>query len=478
VNKYFSAYQLLLLFVFTSLLVHPTIAAIQVPFEIPDVGCPMAHADCNMSDNCFLPVPKYNVGIVWHNQKLESERAGSLGLGFSGNGRIVACTYQGIKDNLVIYDYEGDILWSSGHLLDTFSFLSAPMVDIHDRIIACDDKKIVLVDPFDYDADGTILEWESPLPYGGLVISPVITKDGSLVLATKNGPIYAYNSSDGRLISSKVLQTHDGNDPFLIRILTRLNGFYETINTPCVQGNRVYVLAQFTTGGILSLFKRFGSLIAVDISPDASVDDERITIAWHYDFGGPSGGSPLLINDTIYFDSDRLTPSSGKNPQARAVIDKGDTYEVKWVKRIPNVVYGSFAKDPRESFWIIDNANAKLYRTSFESGEILEQVDIDGLINETGKHQPCSVITICENKTRPILIIAAKAIFSNHFSTYVIAIDLIDHNSLLWKVKVAEGALYSLDFPFGQFPVVVKENASRIFFSTIRGGPWAIGEMV
>jgi hypothetical protein len=477
VKKYFSTYPILLLTVTLSVFAQVTYADGQIPFESPHVGCPMAHADPAMSDDCFLPIPKNNVGIVWHGQRLVSERAGSLGLGFSGNGHIVACTYQGRQDNLVIYDFDGNILWSSGRLLDTFSFLSAPLVDIHDRVIACDDTKIVMIDPFDCDADGVILEWQTPLLGKGLVISPVITNEGTLVLATKNGPLYVYDSSDGRCLASKYLQTHDKNDPVVVKLFTRLNGFYETINTPCVKGNRVYVLAQFTIGGLVSLFKRYGSLIAIDICPDAPSEAERIMIAWHYDFGGPSGGSPLLVNDTIYFDGERSKPFSGKDPQAYALIDKGDSYEIKWVTQIPNVVYGSYAKDPRGGFWIIDNSEAKLYRTSEDTGKIFEQVNLDALINETGTHRPCSVITICENESHPMLIIAAKALFGNFFSSYVCAIDLTKNNSLLWKVKVTEGTLVHLDFPFGQFPVVVKDNCSRIFFSTTHGGPWAIGEM-
>jgi hypothetical protein len=447
----------------------------QVPFEIPTVGCPMAHADRNMSDNCFLPVPKQNVGIVWHSLKLPGEKAGSVGLGFSGNGYIAACTYEGVKDNLVIYDYDGNILWSSGFLLDSFTATSAPMVDIHNRVIACDNKKIVLVDPLDYDHDGVILEWESPLPYKGLVLSPILLNDSTIVLATKNGPLYAFNSSNGHLISYTYLQTYDKDDPLIIQLLTRFHGFYETINTPCVQGNRVYVLAQFTTGGIVSLCKRFGSLIAVDIVPNAPDEKERMKIAWHYDFGGPSGGSPLLINDTIYFDSEKASPHSWTKPYAHAIIDKGDRYEIKWVKRIPCIVYGSFAKDPRNSFWIIDNAGSKLHRTSVESGDILEYIDVDGIVNEPGKHIPCTVITICENEIRPILILGVNAIYSHFFSAYVIAIDLTNNNSLLWKVKVASGNISMLDFPSGQFPVLIKENASRIVFSTLQGA-WAIGE--
>ena len=475
-KKYFSFILILIFFILPTISL--TKADIGAPFKIPDYGCPMAHADRNRSDNCFLPIPKNNVGIVWHNQELISEKAGCYGLGFSGNGQIVACTYHGAEDNLVVYDFDGNILWSSKDLLNSFSFVSAPIVDIHNRIIACDNENIILVDPFDYDSDNEILEWKSELKYKGLVFSPVITESGMIILATKNGPIYVYNSSNGKLISHKFLLSNENYDPFIIRFFSKYNiGFFETINTPCLKGNRLYVLTHFTTGGIFSFFKRYGRLYAIDIKPDESNISERIKIAWHYDFGGPSGASPLLINDTIYFDGERFTSSIEKDPHAYALIDKGATSQEKWLTKLKNPVYGSFAKDPRGGFWIIDNIDAKLLRIDLQTGKAMENISFNELIKENGKHTPCSVITICENKTRPILIIAANTKDKNKRISNVFAIDLENNNSLLWSVKISEGPFYTLDFPFGQFPVVRKDGESKIFFSTIRGGPWAIGEL-
>jgi hypothetical protein len=476
-SKYIIHCLTLIFLLFSATGLHSVQADIAIPFEIPNYGCPMAHADRNMSDTSFLPVPKSNVGLVWHSEKKLSEKAGSCGLGFSGNGKIVACTYHGLKDNLVIYDYDGNIIWSSGYLLNFFAFVSAPIVDIHNRVIACDNKNIILVDPFDVDNDNKIIEWKTELPNKGLAFSPIITENGTLVLATKNGPIYLYDSNNGDLITYKYLASSETNDPIIIKIFSKLgNGFFETINTPCVKGNRIYISCQFTTGGVFSYFKRYGRLYAIDINPEKSKDN-MIKIAWYYDFGGPNGASPLLIDDTIYFDSDRLTYTLRKNPQARSVVDKGTTYEEKWVTGIPNPIYGSFAKDPREGFWIIDDSDGMLYRRSLKTGEPIDDIDIDKIVDENGKHKPCSVITICENETRPIMVIAACAIIQKEFSSYVLAIDLTDNNSLLWKVKISDGALRKLDFPFGQYPILIKDGESRIFFSTIQGGAWAIGKM-
>ena len=46
---------------------------------------------------------------------------------------------------------------------------------------------------------------------------------------------------------------------------------------------------------------------------------------------------------------------------------------------------------------------------------------------------------------------------------------------ILWKVKISEGTILSLDFPFGQYPVLMKNGEPRLIFTTVGGGAWAIG---
>jgi len=79
------------------------------------------------------------------------------------------------------------------------------------------------------------------------------------------------------------------------------------------------------------------------------------------------------------------------------------------------------------------------------------------------------------NETRPILINAVLSIEGRRSSCYVIAVDLEDNNNLLWKVKISDGRIGSIDFPFGQYPVLLKNGEPRIVFTTVRGGAWAIG---
>jgi hypothetical protein len=202
--------------------------------------------------------------------------------------------------------------------------------------------------------------------------------------------------------------------------------------------------------------------------------DERLKIAWYYEFVGPSCGSPLLINNTIYFDGD---PIFWKNPQIFAVTDMGNYGKEEWKKTFTAKIEALFARDLRGGFWIIDYPGSRLIRLATEDGSVIEEIDINTLVQEPGRHRPSSVITMCGNETNPVLIISATAIIRFFmFSSYVIAVDLADNNSLLWKVKISDGSLFSLDFPFGQYPILMKNGEPRIVFSSIRGGgAWAIG---
>jgi outer membrane protein assembly factor BamB len=327
-----------------------------------------------------------------------------------------------------------------------------------------------MVDPYDYDADGRIVEWISEFPEGGLSFSPVITEDGIIFIATTKGPIYAYDSRDGALLGWRYL-TADKQVNLLAQVLDVNDcGFFVTVNAPCVRGSRVYMLTHYKQG--VFLFPHYARLYAIDVDPYNPNMEDRLKIAWYYEFGGPSGASPLLINNTLYFDGNR---SFLMNPYIYAVTDMGNYGKDEWKKAFPTPIDASFALDPRGGFWIVDAWGGRLAHHSTEDGSVIEEIDVDGLVQEPGRHKPSSVITMCGNETRPILIVSATAIKLFRSSSYVIAIDLAADNSLLWKVKISDGSLFSLDFPFGQYPVLMKNGEPRVVFSTIRDGVWAIG---
>ena len=176
-----------------------------IDFILPTWGGGMVHSDPKMSDYIRLPVPKNNVEILWHRNELSGEKAGAKGNAITGNGEIAACTFGGKKDNLVIYDYDGNRIWSSGDLLNFWTVASVAIIDINNRVIICDNRIIAMIDPLDYDKDGKIIEWTSKLIKGGLPFSPIITEDGTIIVATNNGPVYAFNITNGELLTYKYI---------------------------------------------------------------------------------------------------------------------------------------------------------------------------------------------------------------------------------------------------------------------------------
>lgn len=447
----------------------------EIDFILPEWGGGMVHSDPKLSDYIRLPVPKNNVEILWHCSELSGEKAGAKGNAIVGNGEIAACAFAGLKDNLIIYDYDGNRLWRSGDLLNIYAVFSAPMIDIHGRVIACDNRVVIMVDPFDCDSDGNITEWVTEIPYGGIPFSPVITEDGTIVIATDRGPIYAFNSSDGSLIGWKYLGENDK-----IRWIYRLlniddPGFFSTINTPCVKGNRIYISTHYKGPRGMPTLRHHARLYAVDVDSDNPNVDDRFNVSWYYEFGGPSQASPTLINDTIYFDGYRPRPSLLRNIHLFAVTDMGDYGEEEWKVPYPLQTYASYAYDPRGGFWYVDPFGGKLVHFSTEDGSILEEIVIDDLVQEKGVHIPSSVMTICGNDTNPVLIVSASALRPVRASSYVIAIDLAANNSLLWKVKLFGGPLLSIDLAFGQYTILMKNEEPRVVFGSFRDGVWAIG---
>ena len=125
-------------------------------FAIPTWGGGMVHCDPQLSDNIRMPVPTTNVDTVWYRCGFEGF-LGTWGNGFAGNSKIAANTFNKFngKDNLIIYDFYGNRIWSSGQWklfnpenpwsLNLVAAFSTPMVDTNDLVIACDNQKIILV---------------------------------------------------------------------------------------------------------------------------------------------------------------------------------------------------------------------------------------------------------------------------------------------------------------------------------------------
>lgn len=421
---------------------------------LPVAGCPMAHCDPQMSDLVKLPAPTGNVVQVWHRNDLLGESAGSrLGIGCSGNGTVAACTYSGIWDNLVVYDYHGNRLWRSGGALNTTAYTSAPLLFNNGDIVACDNAKVLR-----FNAQGEVL-WRSDLLQGGIPISPVVTESGVIILATLRGPIYAFDGNDGTLLGTLYIRINE-SDP----------GFFETVNTPAVRGNRIYVSTYHQINGITDS-NNLAWLAAVDVDRDAVNESDRLRLAWHFEFGGGSGASPLLIDNVVYFDGDRPRPGAEKAPHVFAVRDDGAYPMELWRKRVLSQIVASFAQDPRPlgGFWVYTRFNPWLLRYEQLGGGIIQGINVDGLIGELGTHVPLSVMTVAGTETEPIMILSATAVYQG--STYIVAINLVN-NGLLWKVSIPDIGWPSTA---GQFPIVMQDGEPRIVFTTYDSGARALG---
>lgn len=530
-------------------------------FRLPSWGGGMVHCTPQMTDNIRLPVPMSNVGIAWYQHSLGGELFGTWGNGIAGNGRIAASTftnYFGI-DNLIIYDYDGNYIWHSDSLLNCLATASTPMVDIHDRVVACDNEKVILVNASDHN--NVYVEWNSTMPHDDLhplqsvVFSPSIVENRTIILPTRGGPLLAYDVQTGQKIAEIRLGQNRTSEPYygipdmsmsdflsitsdplvcpyhynsennivewvstipygimpdylfyednivfmsnsdgMVSAIDNTTGvvlasnsigtlqllpdsdYYSTINSACVKGNRIYLACEQKGNGN-------GSIIAVDVNPDAANKTDILTEEWYFDYPGKSQATPTLIGDTIYFDgyNKTLLPSQDKDPHIYAVYIENGTE--KWSVQYPFMTWFSFTMDPRGGFWyeesgIFGDNGKNLTHFYEENGTIKEIIDIPSLIDDTGPYKdfplfPCSCMTMCGTETRPIMIVSA-----NHRAwipgKWVVAIDVVNNNEVLWKIRL-DSVLAHSNYANGQYTILRNDGESRILFGTWLGGVMAIG---
>ncbi len=411
----------------------------------------MAHCDNSMSDKVGLDAPLAPVELAWHREELASEQAGTeFGLGCSGNGSIVACSYISGTDALVVYDYDGNRLWTSGDLFDDTARNSVPMVSSTGDVIMADDQSIIRFSP-----TGAIV-WQSDLPLGGRPISPVMTDDGTVFLATAAGPVYAFDSVDGTLLGSMYVRETAG-DP----------GYFETINTPAVKGNRVYVSMHHQVGGIADS-DRLAWLVAIDI--DRS-QPQPMSVAWHFEFGGFSSASPTRVGNVLYFDGDRPAPVGGPmDPYIFAVVDTAGGPVELWRKPNPTRMLASANIDPRPlaGLWHFIQYSPLLIRRSLFTGKVIKLLNVNTLLGESG-FVVSSATSMAGSSANPTMLVTASKWSGG--PCYMMAVDLLT-DSLLWKLKVAD---FPGDFSASQFPILTGSAGPRIILTTFHGGARAVG---
>ena len=258
------------------------------PFRLPWFGCPMAHCDPTMSDRVILRAPT-TVSSEWSDNSAASEDAG---LGCSGTASVAVCSFGPPKDRagrpqLKAYDPSGNILWHSADVLNGSAWTSVPLLSRTGEAIAADDQVLVR-----FSATGKVV-WKTATP-GGRPISPTLTRNGAVVLATAGGPLSAYKSDTGELVGLLDLS----------ETLKGLRGRFETTNTPGARGNRVYISTEFKLQDGSPDPNHHARLYAVDVDPSKD-PQASLRVAWFYEFGARSGASPLVIDNRIYFDGER-----------------------------------------------------------------------------------------------------------------------------------------------------------------------------
>ncbi|MEW6737608.1 MAG: hypothetical protein AB1489_40375 [Acidobacteriota bacterium] len=427
-------------------------------FTLPSLGCPMAHCDPRMSDRNLITAPAGPVNLRWRDMNI----GGALtGLGCASNGSTVVCALTDTAPGggapypgpyIIAFDGDGNRRWDSGNIINSNAWTSAPMLDNQGGAIVTDDTKIVR-----FDTKGNVL-WNSPTP-GGLPISPTITNNGAIVLATKasdgatQAPVSAYNPATGELLG--------------ILNITDKGGFYETLNTPGGRNNRVYISTQrrLLNGDVDP--SNTGQLFAVEIDVTNPNPTQRLQVKWSFEYRSPSGASPLVINDVIYFDGAGLTPGTAPTtPYFFAVRDTGNAPVLVWARPLNSKVPASAAQDPRGGLWVIQLNYPYLLRLHETNGSILQVLNIDQIVNEPGSYIPSSAMSITGTNSHPVMIVSAIASFIPD-SPRILAIDLTSVlRPLRWK--------YPLDC-FGQYPVLKAADGSTVVvFATVRNGVAAL----
>jgi len=432
---------------------------IESDFTIPEWGGAMIHSDQHLSDYIDLPAPTDDVKIVWFKYDLAGEKQGTLGTGQSGNGKIVACTWGSLlpDDNLVVYDYYGNCIWESNNLFNAFAQISAPIVSLENKVIACDDQYIRMIDPYNNDNGECV--WSELLPdLFEVPVSPTLTDNGVILLPSLGGPLYAFDLEN----NGNLLDTWEDGD-------------YTPMNSVCVNENRAYVLVH--KFNIMPPSKT--RLYAFDIN---KIENNVFDEAWCYEFDGLCQASPTYIDGTLYFDR-YLELAPGDDPYVFAVTDLGDSFSLKWKKSCNHKTLFSLTYDPRGGIWYEDHSGRRLYRYDLDSGEVLENIFLDDLIDEYDSFGnklefiPMSPMFICGDPVNPIMLVSANTPeLTFPIKRYVIGIKLKkDHNQLLWKVLVDDDEW--LNYVGSQFTILMDDNWEnpRILCAKYKGGVMAIG---
>jgi hypothetical protein len=406
----------------------------------------MAHCDNQLSGNTNIPLPG-SVSAVSLVAQDTINKGSKFGLGCVSNGAggMVACSIkQTTGPNLVVYDGDGNLKWSSS-LFNPTASASAPIIDANGGVVAADDKIIARFSP-----SGDVI-WQTTIP-GGLPISPVVVNGNTILIACNDGPISLYSFTSGALLGKLTVTDPSG-------------AAYYTMNTPSVNGNAVYVSLQKGSDHTA------GELAKILVNPGAN---PVLSVAWTFPFGGPSGASPHYnpVTNTVYFDGDSLSPGGTGPPVLFAVVDAGNSPQLKWSATMPASMQAAVSQDSRGGVWAFAVAIQYLWRFNEADGTILQTIDVNALMGGArhATYVPSSATTIASDS---IMLLGVGALGSALLlPSYVVAVNLLPSaGALVWKYEISDS--YIGDTAFGQFPIVIDASGNaNVAFTTYHSGAY------
>jgi hypothetical protein len=387
-----------------------------------NLACAQAHCDSQMTDQGKLAPP-----VVITNISYDPTGGANIGLGCSTNNTIFACTFQ-TTPSLIVYDAAGGRICTSGAELDGQAYHSAPAIDSGGKIVVGDSNHIAMFDSANVAGGVCAVVWRSAV-LNGSPVSPVFDPESNLVLgATTKGWVYAISSVDGHTVASKSM----ANAGFT----------YLTANTPCVQGGRIFIVAQ--RSGLPSDGRIFG-LATADLS---TVPGFPVAII------GPSYASPVCYGGWVI--TDTATP-------AAVWISQADGTSAPWSPVSLRVgAIASFALDLRSpvSVWIALRGTGFLKRHQVSNGATLGTL---ALYDAYGVGSTAtSALTIAGPPESPYLIMG----LAGGGKTSATMFDLSTQGAV-WTV-------YTDSTANGQFPILNTASQQAVAFTTKNGGAYFV----
>jgi hypothetical protein len=350
--------------------------------------CSTAH--CNNQMNDYVPQPPLGLsGSVYVKSRDTASSGVALGLACVSNGTNLACAYKQSPNALVYYDASGNVLWTSGNLLDAHIDFSAPLIQTDGSVVIGDDQHI-----YKFNSDGTVA-WSTPTP-GGQPISLVTTPNGAIFSATAQvaaNPCFQNNCqlavtvnnagsgyttasvtfSGGYCPGAAATATLSGTSVKSIAVTTQgpnciippdvvITGdgsgavASAQLNSPSpiavydgVTGalaGTTYLYASGTSGPYFqtintpcvnngthpnrvyvssNMLNNTSQGMLWALDIDPANPANPVSPVWSIPFDGPSGASPLCVGDNVYFDGAGYQPGDNAGTTIFGVQDNGST---------------------------------------------------------------------------------------------------------------------------------------------------------